>query len=350
VAGVGGVVVLDAHGPGWGASGRNGGQVIPGLKYDPDELEAVFGRERGERLWRFAGGTADVVFDLVRRHGLNSGARRTAWVQAVHSAKALERAKRRSEQWQRRGAPVAFLGPAETAAVAGTDRYLGAFVDRRAGSLQPLDYARELARVATARGVRLYGGTRVRALRREEGRWRAETDGGAAATADTVLVCTNACAGRGLVGADLPASIVAANSLQIATEPLAAEHRRRILPGGEVLSDTRKVIRYWRLDEPGRLIMGTGDRTASRRARPTGGISFATSTTCSRFSGGGSDSPIAGAVGSPSTPTTSRGCTPPRRAVWSPSAAKVAASAGKPRWAWSWRSSPSTRPTRRLFR
>jgi glycine/D-amino acid oxidase-like deaminating enzyme len=255
-AGVGGVVVLDAHGPGWGASGRNGGQVIPGLKYDPDELEAVFGRERGERLWRFAGGTADVVFDLVRRHGLNSGARRTAWVQAVHSAKALERAKRRSEQWQRRGAPVAFLGPAETAAVAGTDRYLGAFVDRRAGSLQPLDYARELARVATARGVRLHGGTRVRALRREEGRWRAETDGGAAARADTVLVCTNAYAGPGLVGADLPASIVAANSLQIATEPLAAEHRRRILPGGEVLSDTRKVIRYWRLDEPGRLIMG----------------------------------------------------------------------------------------------
>ena len=55
-AGVGGVVVLDAHGPGWGASGRNGGQVIPGLKYDPDELEAVFGRKRGERLWRSRAG------------------------------------------------------------------------------------------------------------------------------------------------------------------------------------------------------------------------------------------------------------------------------------------------------
>jgi glycine/D-amino acid oxidase-like deaminating enzyme len=254
--GVRDVVVLDTHHPGWGASGRNGGQVIPGLKHDPDELEAMFGRERGERLWRFAGGTADFVFGLVRRHGLDCRARRTAWVQAIHSPKAVDRAKRRTEQWQRRGASVAFLGPADTAAVAGPDRYLGAFVDRRAGSIHPLDYARELARVAVARGVRLHGGTRVRALAREGPRWRAETDENASVATDTVLVCTNAYAGPDLVNPDLPASIVAANSLQIATAPLPEEHRRRILPGGEVLSDTRKVIRYWRLDDAGRLVMG----------------------------------------------------------------------------------------------
>jgi glycine/D-amino acid oxidase-like deaminating enzyme len=58
------VLVVDAEQPGWGASGRNGGQVIPGLKYDPSELEAMLGRERGERVWRFAGAAADVVFDL----------------------------------------------------------------------------------------------------------------------------------------------------------------------------------------------------------------------------------------------------------------------------------------------
>src|SRR5216683_2900870 len=79
------VVALDAEAPGWGASGRNGGQIIPGLKCDPDEIEAMFGRERGERLWRFAGRTADVVFDLVARHGLAAEAKRTAWVQGLHS-------------------------------------------------------------------------------------------------------------------------------------------------------------------------------------------------------------------------------------------------------------------------
>jgi glycine/D-amino acid oxidase-like deaminating enzyme len=255
-AGVRDVIVLDAHHPGWGASGRNGGQVIPGLKHDPDELEALFGRERGERLWHFAGETADLIFDLVRRHGLRCRARRTAWVQALHSERAVDRAKQRTDQWRRRGAPVAFLGPADTAAMAGTDRYLGAFLDCRAGSLHPLDYARELARVAVGRGVRLHGGTPVRALRREGSRWRADTDGGVSATAGTVLVCTNAYARPDLVNPDLPASIVAANSLQIATAPLPEEHRRRILPGGEVLSDTRKVIRYWRLDDAGRLVMG----------------------------------------------------------------------------------------------
>src|ERR687885_819632 len=55
-------VVLEAHEPGFGGSGRNGGQVIPGLKYDPDELESMFGPERGAGLARFAGRTADRVF------------------------------------------------------------------------------------------------------------------------------------------------------------------------------------------------------------------------------------------------------------------------------------------------
>src|ERR1043166_3038067 len=55
------VVVLEAHEPGWGGSGRNGGQVIPGLKYDPDELEEKFGPARGRRLGDFVGKTADVV-------------------------------------------------------------------------------------------------------------------------------------------------------------------------------------------------------------------------------------------------------------------------------------------------
>ena len=248
------VVALDAEAPGWGASGRNGGQIIPGLKCDPDEIEAMFGRERGERLWRFAGRTADVVFDLVARHGLAAEAKRTAWVQGLHSVAAVERAKRRAEQWQRRGAAVEYLGAPEAAALAGTRRYLGAFVDRRAGALHPLSYARELCRAALALKARVHGKTRVTSLTRNGVRWRAETSTGATVDADTIIVATNAYA-DGLVDGLAP-SIVAANSLQIATAPLPEAPRRAILPGGEVLSDTRRVIRYWRLDRDGRLIMG----------------------------------------------------------------------------------------------
>jgi glycine/D-amino acid oxidase-like deaminating enzyme len=84
----GDAIVLEAEAPGYGASGRNGGQLIPGLKYDPDAIESMFGRERGERLWRFAGGAAEFVFELVDRLGLKAEARRTAWIHGVHCEKA----------------------------------------------------------------------------------------------------------------------------------------------------------------------------------------------------------------------------------------------------------------------
>ncbi len=248
------VVVAEAHAPGWGASGRNGGQVIPGLKYDPLELEAKFGAEIGGRLWRFAGATADIVFALIARHGLRAASRRSAWVQGIHNRAAAERARRRAAQWAERGADVAYLEAAEAARVAGTDRYLGAFVDRRAGALQPLAYARELARAAIAVGARVHGDTRLVALAREGARWRGRSADGAVVEADQVLVCTNAYADALVPG--LAASIIAATSLQIATEVLPAALRAAILPNGEVLSDTRRVIRYWRVDAGGRLLMG----------------------------------------------------------------------------------------------
>jgi len=248
------VIVVDAEAPGWGASGRNGGQVIPGLKHDPGELEAMFGRERGERIWRFAGATADFVFDLVARHRLDCGARRATWIQAIHSEQAAERARQRVDDWRKRGAPVDYLTREQVAAVAGTDLYRGGFADRRAGALQPLSYARELARAALAAGARVHAGARVVALDAERSGWSAVTASGATVRAPTVLIATNAYA-DGLVPG-LARSIVALNSLQIATAPIPLPLRRTLLPNGETLSDTRRVIRYWRLDDEGRLLMG----------------------------------------------------------------------------------------------
>src|SRR5580704_13231958 len=79
-------IVLEAREPGWGGSGRNGGQVIPGLKYDPDELEEMFGPERGKQLVDFVGGSADTVFDLIEKHKMNVPHQRTGWIQGAHTA------------------------------------------------------------------------------------------------------------------------------------------------------------------------------------------------------------------------------------------------------------------------
>lgn len=250
----GDAIVLEAELPGYGASGRNGGQLIPGVKCDPDAIEALLGSERGERLWRFAGSTADFVFALVERLDLKAEARRTAWIQGVHSEKAAKPARSRAEQWRSRGADVDYVGAEEARRLIGGGDYVGAFVDRRAGCLQPLSYARELARAAIAAGARIHGGSRTISLDRQGGGWRATTASGAQVIAEKVLVCANAYA-DGLFP-ELPRSIIAATSLQTATEPLPAALRSAILPGGEVVSDTRKVILYWRIDAAGRLLMG----------------------------------------------------------------------------------------------
>ena len=97
-------VLLEAREPGWGASGRNGGQVIPGLKYDPADLKAKFGEERGRQLVDFAGRTADTVFDLIDRHGMDVPHVRAGRVHGAHTEAGLGEIARRAEQWAAWGA------------------------------------------------------------------------------------------------------------------------------------------------------------------------------------------------------------------------------------------------------
>ena len=93
-------IVLEAKEPGYGGSGRNGGQVIPGIKFDPDEIEAMFGPERGRRLVDFAGRAADAVFDLIVRHAMDVPHTRSGWIQGAHSKASVDVVKRRAAHVQ----------------------------------------------------------------------------------------------------------------------------------------------------------------------------------------------------------------------------------------------------------
>ena len=247
-------IVLEAHEPGWGGSGRNGGQVIPGLKYDPDELEAMFGPERGARLVDFAGRAADAVFDLIVRHAMDVPHTRSGWIQGAHSKASVEVVKRRAAQWQRRGADVSFLDKAETDRHLGTTQYLASWIDRRGGAVQPLAYVRGLVRAAQAAGAVIHGGTPATGLERRDGRWIVATRGGACVTADQVVMCTNAYGGD--LWPRLKQTVIAPNSYQIATVPLSDNVRKSILPFGQVSSDARRLLVYFRLDDQGRLLVG----------------------------------------------------------------------------------------------
>src|SRR5262245_46192347 len=79
------VVLLEAQAFGYGASGRNGGQVIPGLKLDPSEMVAKWGEERGHALAIAVGQSADAVFTRVAKHSIKCSAVRAGWIQAAHS-------------------------------------------------------------------------------------------------------------------------------------------------------------------------------------------------------------------------------------------------------------------------
>jgi glycine/D-amino acid oxidase-like deaminating enzyme len=247
------VVVLEAAEPGWGASGRNGGQVIPGLKEDPDALERRFGPETGRRMWQMAGAAAEFVFDLVARHKIACQAQPCGWISAAPHATALATLRSRAEQWQRRGAPVELLDRAHIAELTGTTCYAGGLLDRRAGALQPLAYTRGLVRAAQKAGAAIHNHSPATKLESHAGTWRVTTPR-ATVTANSVILATNAYTGDLWPG--LQRTVLPVQSYQVATRPLPDEVRRRVLPGGQPVSDLRRVLFYFRLDPEGRLLMG----------------------------------------------------------------------------------------------
>jgi glycine/D-amino acid oxidase-like deaminating enzyme len=249
-------VVLEAADVGERASGLNGGQVIPGVKYDPDELEAVFGRAVGARLVETVARGPDLVFDLIRKYAMACDAVRNGWIQPATSEAALARLRSRVEQWRRRGASVELLNRAETARLTGSSRYCGAWIDRRGGTVQPLSYVRGLAFAAQKQGSRVFRHSPATRLVRDgrRGVWRVDTPEGSV-TSSTVIVATDAYADR-LVDV-VRRTIVTVPSFQVATAPLPADLLRTILPGRQSASDTWHLLRYFRLDGAGRLLMGS---------------------------------------------------------------------------------------------
>lgn len=250
------VTVLEAGEPGWGASGRNGGMVLPGLRIDPDEMLARWPGAAGERLVDLAGGVCATVAALVARHRIDCGLAWPGWIQAAHGEAALRKLERRAAQWQRRGAPVELLDRGGTAKLLGTDLYCGALLDRRGGSIQPLSYARGLAAAALAQGASIHGGTLADRLERTAQGWRVRA-GGATVLARQVLVCTN---GYTELAAQLwpglARSVIPFWSYIVATRPLDPALRGRILPQAHIASDTRRLLAYFRTDGEGRLLVG----------------------------------------------------------------------------------------------
>jgi glycine/D-amino acid oxidase-like deaminating enzyme len=245
--------VLEAQEPGWGASGNNGGQVNPGLKHDPDKIEADFGPELGRRMIAFAYGTTNFTLDLIRRYQIPCEARQNGTLRAAYNEAAVAGIRTTAEQCISRGMPVKLLNRDELRGLTGADRYLCAMLDARGGDLHPLSYARGLARAAISAGAVVHGETPALSLSREGPRWRITTPR-ATVHAEKVLLATNGFTDD--LWPDLRRTVVPVFSSIAATEPLPDDVAREIMPGRPVLYESGRITVYYRIDQRNRLLMG----------------------------------------------------------------------------------------------
>jgi glycine/D-amino acid oxidase-like deaminating enzyme len=245
--------VFEAKTIGFGASGRNGGQVNPGFKLDPDDAQAKLGPKYAERSLAFSGSAPDIVFDLIAKHKIECEAVRSGWLQPAHNEAAVRMLARRVRAWAKRGIDMRMFDRDETARLLGTGVYHGCAFDPRGGSVQPLSYARGLARAAISAGATVHEHAPVSSLERRDSHWVARVRD-REIRAERVVVATNGYTDNLVPG--LRQTVIAANSFQIATFPLDTTLAANVLPEGHTASDSRRIVLYFRKDRFNRIVIG----------------------------------------------------------------------------------------------
>jgi len=262
------VAVVEAVEPGWGASGRNNGQVIPTLsRPDPEDIIKRYGAA-GERLVGIIRDSAQILFDLVRRYQIQAEGEQNGWIQPVHSPGRIKIAERRVKQWSKHGAPVELLSSDEMKKMLGSPAWFGGFWNRTGGHINPLALARGLARVVLEQGGRIFARSPVESFARQGDRWIVKTAQGQI-SARALVVASNAYTGEfsKQLAPGIASEVMPVLSWQMATQPLSEQARQTIIPGRQAVSDTHGELYFMRYDARNRLVtggnvVGFGDKTS----------------------------------------------------------------------------------------
>lgn len=247
------VCVIDAEEAGVGATGRSGGLVVPSFSaIRPDALVERMGA-RGERLLAEVARSADLVFELVERYGIDCDGAQNGWFHPAHSQRALERITSDAKAWSSVGGDMSIVDGAEIERRTGVPGYVGGVVANRGGAMHPVKFVKGLLGAAMDRGVRVHTSTRANAVSRHEGRWVVQAGEGTV-RAERLLICTNARVDSLAHG--LERCIIPLNVCQIATEPVPEATRGHLMGQGQSLSDTRTNLFSYRFDRDWRLITG----------------------------------------------------------------------------------------------
>jgi gamma-glutamylputrescine oxidase len=249
------VVLLEAHKVGFGASGRNGGQVGSGQRQDQVWLEKTVGVNHAHRLWDLAEESKALVKSLIRNHAMpvtfHPGIAHACWTDAEvrHTHTYAEKL--------RRDYSYPHLEPLDRAGIQsliGSKAYKGGEIDRDAGHLHPLNYALGLAKAAADAGARLHELSEVHHI--QHGAKPVVQTAQGRVVCDQVIL-----AGNGYLGGldrTVAAKVMPINNFIIATEPLG-DRAKDILSQPVAVADTKFVVNYWRLSEDNRLLFGGGE-------------------------------------------------------------------------------------------
>jgi gamma-glutamylputrescine oxidase len=246
------VMLLEAETIGFGASGRNGGQIHTGFRQTQKQLEHGLGEVHARDLWTLAEEAKALARDLTAEHGIDCALKSGLVIAAHDHAAARELVEETDDLRTRHGYTEARMMDAdETAQQLGTDVYPAARFDSGGGHLQPLAFARGLARAAEQAGAILHEGTRAQRVEESEPGVRVVCETGEV-NADWVILACDASTGD-LVPALAP-YIAHVESFVTATEPLPDELYTHVLPCDAAVADTRHVLDYYRKSEDRRML------------------------------------------------------------------------------------------------
>ena len=247
------VRILEANCVGWGASGRNGGQLGIGPRADIDEYERVAGPDDARKVWNIAIAANRLVRDLIARHDIDCDLA-DGYLEAATRPKYVAELSEFVDILQSRynHETVSTVDRSEMQDLLGTEAYHGGYRDDMGGHLHPLRLARGLARAASAAGAQIHEMSRVT----EVTNGAVKTDKGTVRAPHILLACNGYLDG---LSPRPQRRMLPINNYILATEPLGANRARKVNRDNLCVADTRFVLNYFRLSPDGRMLWGGGE-------------------------------------------------------------------------------------------
>jgi gamma-glutamylputrescine oxidase len=248
------VVIIDASRVGWGASGRNGGQIIPGFSCDMPPFEAALGLGGARQVWRLVQEAASEIRQRIARHQISCDLREGHLWTAVQQRRVKILTDWQAEASNKWGYDqLEFIAKDELPLHIASERYQAALLDPQGGHLHPLKYALGLAKAAERLGVKIFENTKALSYQSNADGITLQTAQGQIRASKLVLAC-NAYIDQ--LDRRIQGKILPVGTYMIATEPLGEARAGQLLPTGHAVSDNQFVLDYFRVSQDHRLLFG----------------------------------------------------------------------------------------------